>query len=136
MKGLLILVYTLASWYLTTSTFIVPLYLLSNIKPLKKTCLELSKYIMGLSMGNTSYFYRKILNLPMHFYGDDLRDSESCLFFMNHRSSIDYLFFIALISEIGDPSKIKIVMKSILRFFPGLGTSCYINDFPFLKTIN
>lgn len=133
MKGLLILVYTVISWYLTTATTIVPLYLLSNIKPLRGICLSLTKYIMGLSMDNTSYFYRKILNLPIHFYGDPINNKESILFFMNHRSSIDYLFFISLISELGDSSKIKIVMKSILKFFPGLGPTCYINDFPFLK---
>jgi len=133
MKGLLILVYTVISWYLTTATTIVPLYLLSNIKPLRKVCLNLCKYIMGLTMNNASYFYRKVLNLPIYFYGDPINDQESILFFMNHRSSIDYLFFISLISELGDSSKIKIVMKSILRYFPGLGTTCYINNFPFLK---
>jgi len=133
MKGLLILVYTVISWYLTTATFIIPLYLLSNIKPLKNICKNLSKYIMGLSMANTSYYYRKVLNIPIYFYGDSINKNDSSLFFMNHRSSIDYLFFTSLISELGDPSKIKIVMKSILRFAPGLGPVCYINDFPFLK---
>ena len=133
MKGLLILVYTTISWYLTTATTIIPLYLLSNIKPLRKVCLSLSKYIMSLSMDNTSYFYRKVLNLPIYFYCVLINDKESILFFMNHRSSIDYLFFISLISELGDSSKIKIVMKSILKYFPGLGSTCYINDFPFLK---
>ena len=133
MKGLLIIVYTIISWYLSTVTFIIPLYLLSGIKPLRKTCLGLSKFIVGLNMSNSSYFYRRILNLPIYFYGDAISKNDTGLFFMNHRSSVDHLFFISLLSEIADPSKIKIVMKSMLRFFPGLGHVCYINDFPFLK---
>ena len=133
MKGLLMIVYTVVTWYLSTSVFIVPLYLLSSIKPLKKTCNDLSRYIMGLSMNNASFFYRRILNLPLHLYGDKIDSNDSSLFLMNHRSSIDFLFFISLISEHNNSEKIKIVMKSILRFFPGLGWTCYINDFPFLR---
>ena len=133
MKGLLLLVYTVISWYLTSTTFIIPLYILSSIKPLRKTCNQLSKFITSMSMRNTSFFYQKILNIPLTLYGDSINKNDSCLFLMNHRSSIDYLFYISLISEFSDAEKIKIVMKSVLRFFPGLGWVCYVNDYPFLK---
>ena len=67
MKGLLMLVYTVVTWYLSTSAFIVPLYLLSSIKPLKKTCNDLSRYIMGLSMNNASFFLQKNIKYTITF---------------------------------------------------------------------
>ena len=133
MKGLLIIVYTVISGYFMLGTFILPLYILSMIKPLRRPCNNLIKYTMGLCMSNVSCFYHEMLNIPLYLYGDKINKDESALFLMNHRSSIDYLFFISLISKYGDPEKIKIVMKSILRFFPGLGWGCYLDDFPFLK---
>ena len=52
---------------------------------------------------------------------------------MNHRSSLDFLHIISLLTHTTDPEKIKYVMKSELKYFPSLGWITFINDYPLLE---
>jgi lysocardiolipin and lysophospholipid acyltransferase len=133
MIGLLIIVYTVVFWYFMSIMFIFPSFLLGNIQCFKKIGKELQYYFFGITMQSTSFFYHNILKIPMYVYGDTISKKGTNLFIMNHRSSLDFLFFISLLTQCTDPEKTKIVLKSILKYVPGIGWITYANDFPLLN---
>ncbi len=134
MRGLLIIVYTIIFWYFMSIMFIFPCFLLGNIKCFKKIAKGLQYYFFGITMQSSSFFYHNILGIPMYIYGDDISQEKGTnLFIMNHRSSLDFLFFISLLTQCADPEKTKIVLKSILKYVPGMGWTTYVNDFPLLN---
>ncbi|VVU94568.1 Acyltransferase [seawater metagenome] len=131
MRGLLIIIYTIISWYFT-GLMVISFHMLGCLG-LRSTTDDLNKFIMGTSMSNVSFLIHHILRVPMYQYGDEIDYEGTNVFIMNHRSSLDFLFFISFICQTNDPSKISIALKSILKYVPGMGWVVYINDFPLLN---
>lgn len=132
MRGLILILYTILTWYFSSAFLIFPSYLLGLIFG-EKNCKGLMKFLTGLSMSNVSFFLHHVLRIPMYTYGEDIKLEGTNIFIMNHRSSLDFLFFISLICQTDDPEKLSIVLKSVLKFVPGMGWTVYVNDFPLLN---
>lgn len=132
MRGLILILYTIITWYFCSAFLILPSYLLGLIFG-EKNCRGLTKFLTGLSMSNVSFFLHHVLRIPMYTYGTEINLKGTNVFIMNHRSSLDFLFFISLICQTDDPEKLSIVLKSVLKFVPGMGWTVYVNDFLLLN---
>jgi len=133
MRGLLMIVYTVITSYFIGIFITLPMYLFGLFTPFKKFSKDFCLYSQHIMMNNISCFYQDILGLPLYLYGDKIENKGSNIFIMNHRSSLDFLYLISLLTHTTDPEKIKYVMKSELKYIPSLGWLTFINDFPLLE---
>lgn len=62
-----------------------------------------------------------VLGTKYVVYGDEFDSKENCLIIMNHRGCLDWLYFSNVAEKFYRLSKLKIVLKHILKLVPGPG---------------
>ncbi|KAF4320229.1 hypothetical protein BBO99_00004242 [Phytophthora kernoviae] len=63
----------------------------------------------------------------------EFRPQDQVLLICNHRSEVDWIFFWNLALRLGVHDRIRVMMKSVIRFAPGLGWAMLLLEYPYIN---
>ncbi|CAJ0586892.1 unnamed protein product, partial [Mesorhabditis spiculigera] len=91
--------------------------------------------IVGLWLQLPCVLLRHLYGFQAHVVGHRIRHDRPALIIMNHRTSLDWMYFWPALSQM-DPRLLcteKITMKSVLRWVPGAGWAMQVASYIFLR---
>lgn len=124
---------------LTVTAFCGSMFLMGLVTPLAyipqtvKYHRRLVDRVIGLWFLFAISIMELILKLKFRVTGDPIVRGENCLYFMNHRTRFDWMWIWPLLYHYARLRKLKIVLKSPLKWVPGFGWACQQAVFMFLK---
>jgi len=74
-----------------------------------------------------------VLNMKIKVTGDEIVRGENCVYILNHRTRFDWMWIWPLLYHYARLRKLKIVLKSPLKWVPGFGWACQQGAFLFLE---
>jgi len=75
----------------------------------------------------------EMMGIRLVVTGQPSRPGTSCLILANHRTRLDWLFFMSYVFRYNDIDQYKISLKAPLKYVPGAGWACQCAGFLFLQ---
>lgn len=88
--------------------------------------------LMGLWLTLPVGLIELMFDVKFYITGDKIKINESCLIMMNHRTTIDWLFFWEVFWQQSSVKREKIILKKSLKAVPGFGWAMQVAMYIFL----
>lgn len=115
------------------------IFLMGTIMPLTlfpctiKLHRKLTDAVLGAWFLLCTSFLELLMNMKFRITGDTLIRGETSVYIMNHRTRLDWMWFWPMLYHYSGLRKLKIVLKSSLKWWPGFGWAMQQCGFIFLN---
>ncbi|KAL4146529.1 hypothetical protein PRNP1_012393 [Phytophthora ramorum] len=123
--------------FLNVALVLWPLTLLKRTFGLSiRTCRPVFRLLEDNYFAMLSGFLELVGNVKIVITGDEelqFQPKDHVLLICNHRSEVDWIFFWNFALRLGVHDRVRVMMKSVIRYAPGVGWALMLLEYPYIN---